>query len=41
MMPTIGRTVVDVPSVAIIRQWIIDLPVLFPDIPTCGAEATN
>jgi hypothetical protein len=41
MMAPLGRTVVDVPVMAIIRRWIELLPVAFPDIPTCGAETTN
>jgi uncharacterized repeat protein (TIGR03806 family) len=41
MMPTLGRSVKDTEAIAIIRQWIIDLPTLFPNIPLCGAEATN
>jgi uncharacterized repeat protein (TIGR03806 family) len=41
MMPPLGRTVVDEAAVEIIRQWILDLPVLFPSIPTCGAETAN
>lgn len=41
MMPTLGRSVVDEQAVAIVRQWIIDLPTLFPSIPTCGAAVTN
>ena len=39
MMPTLGRSVQDTESIAIIRQWIIDLPTLFPTIPLCGAQA--
>ena len=39
MMPTLGRSVRDEQAIAIIRQWIIDLPTLFPNIPLCGAEA--
>lgn len=39
MMPTLGRSVQDQQAIAIIRQWIIDLPTLFPNIPLCGAEA--
>ena len=39
MMPTLGRSELDEQAIAIIRRWIEDLPVLFPDIPRCGAEA--
>ncbi len=38
MMPRLGRSVVDEQAIAIIRQWIIDLPTLFPDIPLCGVQ---
>ena len=41
MMPTLGRSVQDTQSIAIIRQWIIDLPTLFPTIPLCGAQASE
>lgn len=41
MMPPLGRTVVDVPAVEIIRRWIELLPVAFPGISTCGAANTN
>ncbi len=35
-MAPLGRTLIDDNGVALIRQWIIDLPTLFPDIPTCS-----
>ncbi len=47
MMPTLGRSVVDEQAVAIIRQWIVDLPTVFPDLPQlfdleeCVPQPTN
>ncbi len=41
MMPTLGRSVQDTEVIAIVRQWIIDLPTLFPTIPLCGAQASQ
>jgi hypothetical protein len=38
-MAPLGRTLIDDNGVALIRQWIIDLPTLFPDIPTCTGPA--
>ncbi len=38
MMPTLGRSVQDEEAIAIIGQWISDLPKLFPGIPTCGVQ---
>lgn len=37
MMPEIGRSVVHEDAVALVRQWILDMPTLFPGIKTCGA----
>lgn len=35
LMPPLGRTVVDTEGVALIREWIEQLPILFPDLPDC------
>jgi hypothetical protein len=35
MMAPLGRTTVHVNGVELIREWIEQLPVLFPDIPDC------
>ncbi len=34
MMPTLGRSVVEVDIVPIIRKWIENLPIMYPELPT-------
>lgn len=41
MMAPLGRSLVDDDGYDVIRQWIMDLPVLFPNIPTCADEGTG
>jgi hypothetical protein len=41
MMAPLGRSIVDENGYNVIRQWIMDLPILFPDIPTCSTEGTG
>ncbi len=41
MMAPLGRTIVDQNAYNIIRQWITDLPILFPDIPRCSTQGTG
>lgn len=35
LMPPLGRTIVHTEGAALIREWIQELPNLFPDIPDC------
>lgn len=35
LMAPLGRTVVHTEGVELIREWIIQLPILFPDLPDC------
>jgi hypothetical protein len=39
MMAPLGRSLVDQDGYGVIRQWITDLPILFPDIPLCDSGA--
>jgi len=41
MMAPLGRSLVDEPGYNVIRQWIADLPILFPDIPRCSTEGAG
>ena len=41
MMAPLGRSLVDEEGYRIIRQWIADLPILFPDIPLCGSGTSE
>lgn len=41
MMAPLGRTTVHVEGVALIREWITELPQLFPELPTCQQPAAN
>jgi hypothetical protein len=35
MMPQLGRTIAHQDGVKLIRQWILELPDLFPELPAC------
>jgi hypothetical protein len=35
MMAPLGRTIAHQDGVQLIRQWILELPDLFPELPTC------
>jgi hypothetical protein len=35
MMAPLGRTTVDTDGAELIREWIVELPNLFPDLPDC------
>ena len=41
MMAPLGRSLADEQGYEVIRQWIIDLPTLFPDIPRCGSGSSE
>jgi hypothetical protein len=41
MMAPLGRTEVDENGLNVIRQWIANLPILFPDIPQCPTDGAG
>ena len=41
MMAPLGRSLIDYDGYDVIRQWITNLPILFPDIPMCANDGTG